>query len=82
MKMSIKVIRPGLLTTIQDIGRHGYQKDGMIVSGAMDKVALRIANLLVGNQENQPVIEITLMGPKISARCFDCPDRRGFIANC
>ncbi|MEJ9301810.1 biotin-dependent carboxyltransferase family protein [Priestia megaterium] len=63
--MSIKVIRPGLLTTIQDIGRHGYQKDGMIVSGAMDKVALRIANLLVGNQENQPVIEITLMGPKI-----------------
>ncbi|PRY09951.1 antagonist of KipI [Pontibacter ummariensis] len=63
--MSLKIISPGLLTTIQDTGRHGYQKDGMVVSGAMDAVALRIANILAGNEENEAALEITMMGPKI-----------------
>jgi antagonist of KipI len=63
--MSLKIISPGLLTTIQDLGRHGYQKVGIIVSGAMDTFALRAANLLVGNEEKEAGIEITLMGPKI-----------------
>lgn len=63
--MSLKIISSGLLTTIQDLGRHGYQKEGIIVSGAMDTFALRAANLLVGNNEAEAGIEVTLMGPKI-----------------
>ncbi len=55
----------GLLTTIQDTGRYGFQKDGMPVSGAMDRLALRIANILTGNKENEAAIEITLTGPEI-----------------
>ncbi|MRX74123.1 5-oxoprolinase/urea amidolyase family protein [Bacillus lacus] len=61
----IKIIRPGLLTSIQDLGRYGYQKYGVIASGAMDQLSHRIANLLAGNDENEPAIEITLMGPLI-----------------
>ncbi|KQL54257.1 KipI antagonist [Heyndrickxia shackletonii] len=59
----ITIKKPGLLTSIQDIGRYGYQKYGVIVSGVMDPVAHRIANLLVGNEENAPTLEITLLGP-------------------
>lgn len=60
--MSVKVIHPGLLTTIQDLGRVGSQKFGVIVSGAMDPFSLRIANLLVGNPEGEGALEITLFG--------------------
>jgi antagonist of KipI len=60
--MSIKVLHPGLLTTIQDLGRYGSQKFGVIVSGAMDPISLRIANLLVGNDEGEGALEITLFG--------------------
>lgn len=63
--MRLSIISSGLLTTIQDLGRHGYQKDGIVVSGAMDTFALRAANLLVGNGEAEAGIEVTLMGPKI-----------------
>ncbi|QNF33935.1 biotin-dependent carboxyltransferase family protein [Adhaeribacter swui] len=63
--MGIKIISSGLLTTIQDIGRYGYQKEGIIVSGPMDAFALRVANLLVGNEEGAAAIEITFLGPKI-----------------
>ncbi len=63
--MSLNILSPGLLTTIQDLGRVGYQKDGMVVSGAMDPFALRAANLLVGNEEGEAGIEVTLKGPKI-----------------
>jgi antagonist of KipI len=63
--MSIKINRPGLLTTIQDLGRVGYQKYGVIMSGAMDSYALRIANLLVGNDEGEAAFEITLTGPTV-----------------
>ncbi len=63
--MSLSILRPGLLTTVQDLGRHGYQQDGIIVSGAMDATALRVANLLVGNPETTAGLEITLLGPKI-----------------
>lgn len=64
--MSITVNRPGLLTSIQDLGRYGFQKYGVIVSGAMDRNSLRIANLLVGNEEGEAALEITLMGPSLS----------------
>ncbi|HJV44485.1 MAG TPA: biotin-dependent carboxyltransferase family protein [Bacillota bacterium] len=63
--MSMKVLKPGLLTSIQDLGRYGYQKHGVIVSGAMDSYSLRIANLLVGNEEDEAALEITLMGPTL-----------------
>ena len=63
--MSLNIIRPGLLTTIQDTGRYGYQKIGVIPSGAMDVYSLRLANILVGNDENEGALEITLMGPTI-----------------
>ncbi|TPE46317.1 5-oxoprolinase subunit C family protein [Pontibacter mangrovi] len=63
--MSIKVNKPGLLTTVQDIGRYGYQKQGVPVSGAMDKVALRIANVLVGNPEEAAALEICMQGPEL-----------------
>lgn len=63
--MSLKVIRPGMLTTIQDAGRFGYRQAGVIVSGPMDALALREANLLVGNPKQSAGLEITLSGPTI-----------------
>ena len=50
--MSIKVLNPGLSTTVQDLGRPGYYHLGIPISGGMDRMALRAANLLVGNNEN------------------------------
>src|SRR5699024_11648367 len=50
------------MTTVQDLGRFGSQKYGVIVSGAMDPISLRIANLLVGNDQGEGAIEITLYG--------------------
>lgn len=63
--MTVKVLRPGLLTSIQDLGRYGYQKYGVIVSGGMDSYSLRLANVLVGNEENEGVLEISLAGPSL-----------------
>lgn len=67
----IIVKKAGLLTSIQDLGRRGFQKYGVIVSGAMDRLAHRVANLLVGNEEDLPTIEITLLGPTIEFK-QDC----------
>ncbi|WML43956.1 biotin-dependent carboxyltransferase family protein [Neobacillus sp. PS3-40] len=66
--MSIKVIRPGMLSTVQDLGRYGMQKYGVIVSGAMDSFALRVANILVGNTEGEAALEITMIGSKLEFR--------------
>ncbi|RPH32167.1 MAG: biotin-dependent carboxyltransferase family protein [Bacteroidales bacterium] len=63
---SIIIHSPGLLTTVQDFGRYGYQRFGMPVSGAMDSLSLRLANLLVGNHPNDACLETTLTGPEIS----------------
>lgn len=60
--MGIKITFPGPLTTIQDLGRFGYQKFGITTSGALDLVAMQTANLLVGNHRDEAVIEMTLMG--------------------
>lgn len=62
----IKVLKPGLLSNIQDLGRTGYQKFGVIASGAMDPFSHRMANLLAGNEENEPTLEITMMGPVLT----------------
>lgn len=58
----IKVINAGLMTTVQDKGRWGYQAFGMPVAGAMDILAFKVANILLGNDENQAALEFTMMG--------------------
>lgn len=63
--MSITVLKPGLLTTVQDNGRYGYQKIGISVSGAMDIYDMNIANIAVGNNENEGVLEVTMIGPSL-----------------
>lgn len=62
-----EVIKPGFLTTIQDLGRYGYQQYGVSVSGAMDSYSLRIANILLGNDENFAGLEIHYGGIKLKA---------------
>jgi antagonist of KipI len=59
------VERPGLLTTVQDLGRFGFQRFGMPVGGAMDSVAVRLANRLVGNPDEAAALEITVQGPEL-----------------
>lgn len=61
----IKVLKPGLQTTVQDLGRPGYYEIGLPPSGAMDKYSFIIANLLVGNEENAAGLEMTYMGPEL-----------------
>ncbi|AZR72089.1 KipI antagonist [Anoxybacter fermentans] len=61
----IRVLEPGLLTTVQDLGRWGHQQYGIPVAGAMDHLSLQIANLLVGNARDEACLEITLLGPKL-----------------
>jgi biotin-dependent carboxylase-like uncharacterized protein len=63
--MAIKVIKPGLSTTVQDLGRPGYYHIGIPISGGMDRLALRAANLLVGNAEDAAVLEATFLGPEL-----------------
>lgn len=64
---ALTVVRPGLLTTVQDLGRWGHQSVGVPVSGAMDTYSLRLANGLVGNPEGAAALEITLLGPALRA---------------
>jgi antagonist of KipI len=61
----LKILKSGMLTTLQDNGRIGYVASGVPIGGALDKQSYWLANTLVGNDENTPVIEITLLGPKI-----------------
>jgi antagonist of KipI len=61
----ITVLEPGLFTTIQDLGRLGHRNAGVPLSGAADRVSLRLANLLVGNPEGAAAIECTLVGPRL-----------------
>ena len=61
----IKVVTPGVLTSVQDLGRYGYGRYGVAPSGALDPFSLRIANLLVGNREDQACLEAMLIGPRI-----------------
>lgn len=58
----IRVLSPGLQTTVQDLGRFHWAHHGVSASGAADALALRAGNLLVGNTENAPAIEMTLQG--------------------
>ena len=61
----IRVLRPGMLSTIQDLGRVGLQHLGIVPSGAMDPVAHRLANALVGNTGSEASLEVTILGPEL-----------------
>jgi len=62
---TIEVVDGGMLTTIQDLGRYGYQRYGVPTSGAMDLFSLRAANRLVGNSDGAACLEMTLVGPRL-----------------
>lgn len=59
---ALAVLRPGLLTTVQDLGRPGHRASGMPAAGAMDRLALAAANLLAGNEPGAAALELTLVG--------------------
>lgn len=61
--MGIRILKGGMLTTVQDLGRTGYQSQGFGVAGVMDVRSFKIANLLLDNPENEAVLEFTLIGP-------------------
>jgi len=61
----IHVLKPGQMTTVQDLGRPGWQRYGVTPGGAVDACALRLANLLTGNSENAAALEITAAGPTL-----------------
>jgi biotin-dependent carboxylase-like uncharacterized protein len=63
--MAVKVLNEGLSTTVQDLGRPGYFHLGIPVGGAMDNLALRAANLLVGNDEGAAGLEAVFVGPEL-----------------
>jgi len=74
--MSVKVLRPGLLTTVQDRGRFGLQHLGIVPCGAMDVTAHALANALVGNEHGAATLEITVLGPELEF------ERAALIAVC
>jgi biotin-dependent carboxylase-like uncharacterized protein len=65
MTAHLRVLAPGLMTTVQDLGRPGYQHLGVPPSGALDHVSLRAANLLVGNAPGTGALEIAYQGPTL-----------------
>jgi len=64
---TFEVLRPGILTTVQDLGRPGFARYGVAPSGALDGFALRVANLLVGNTEDAAALETAVMGLRLKA---------------
>ena len=64
--MTIQVLKAGILSTLQDLGRYGYQRYGVPVGGVMDEWSHRLANLLVGNAESEATLECTLTGPSLA----------------
>jgi biotin-dependent carboxylase-like uncharacterized protein len=66
MKPALHVLAPGLMTTLQDVGRRGYQHLGIPVSGALDPIALAAANALVGNGPGAGALEVAYQGPTLA----------------
>ena len=64
---AFEVLRPGILTTVQDLGRPGFARYGVAPSGALDGFSLRVANLLAGNPEDAAALETTVMGLRLKA---------------
>jgi antagonist of KipI len=62
-----RIVKPGFFTTVQDLGRFGFLKFGVPLSGAMDDFSFRVANMLVGNDCGDACLEITVFGPELEA---------------
>jgi antagonist of KipI len=62
---ALVVLKPGMLTTVQDLGRWGHQDSGVPVAGPMDEYSFRLANRLVGNPDGAAGLEVTLIGPEL-----------------
>jgi len=62
MTPNLEVFAHGLHTTVQDLGRVGYQNVGLPASGPLDRISLRLANALVGNPPGTPALEMLLLG--------------------
>ena len=62
-----RVVTPGFFTTVQDLGRFGFLKFGVPISGAMDEFSLQLANMLVSNGHGDACLEVTLIGPELEA---------------
>lgn len=77
----INVLSPGLFSTIQDIGRFGYRDKGVPVSGAMDAASAQLANMLLGNNNNDAVMEITMKGPRLKFNYNTCIVISGALLN-
>ena len=71
MTPALRVLSPGLLTTVQDLGRLGLQHVGIPTSGALDPVGLRAANALVGNPPNAAALEVAYLGPALAVEAED-----------
>jgi antagonist of KipI len=65
MPARISVVKPGWFTTVQDLGRYGYQQFGVPVAGAMDRFSAVVGNRLVGNPDHAALVEVTLKGPEL-----------------
>ena len=65
MNNQIRVKSPGLLSTIQDLGRNRLMHLGIPESGAVDKKSLRLANILIGNPQHEACLEVTFIGPEL-----------------
>ena len=65
MTAALKVVAPGMHTTVQDLGRYGYQASGVPVSGALDAISHRLANCIVGNDQTAATLEILFHGPTL-----------------
>ena len=72
---ALRILAPGLMTTVQDLGRVGYQRLGIPVGGALDALSLRAANLLVGNPPDAGGLEIIASGPTLRRRGRERPGR-------
>ena len=64
--MIVQVIKVGLYTSLQDVGRSGYAHQGIPQGGAMDLESFELCNMILGNDSSQPVMECTLLGPTLS----------------
>jgi biotin-dependent carboxylase-like uncharacterized protein len=71
MRPALRVLQPGLLTTVQDLGRPGHQSLGIPVSGALDTLSLRAANALVGNAPDAGALEVAYVGPTLAVDADD-----------
>ena len=68
MNPHLQVVEPGLCTTVQDLGRQGYQSMAVPESGIRDSISLRIGNALVGNPDYTEGLEISLLGPTLAVK--------------